>query len=40
VLPDVVRVAPPALTHFLGSMAPLLAGERMLVAMPFGLAVQ
>jgi len=40
VLPDVAGVAPPALTSFLGSMAPLLAGERMLVAMPFGLAVQ
>jgi protease-4 len=39
-LPDVSAVAPPALTSFLGSMAPLLTGERMLVAMPFGLSVQ
>lgn len=40
VLPDLAGVAPPALTNFLGSMAPLLAGERMLVAVPFGIAVQ
>ena len=40
VMPDLAGVAPPALTNFLGSMAPLLAGERMLVAVPFGIAVQ
>jgi protease IV len=40
VMPDVAHVAPPALSTFLGSMTPLLAGERMLVAMPFGLTVQ
>ncbi|MBK9260129.1 MAG: signal peptide peptidase SppA [Polyangiaceae bacterium] len=38
-LPDISGVAPPALTNFLHSMTPLLAGERMLVAMPFGLEV-
>jgi protease-4 len=38
-LPDISGVAPPALTGFLSSMTPLLAGERMLVAMPFGLTV-
>jgi protease IV len=40
VAPDVAHVAPPALSAFLGSVTPLLAGERMLVAMPFGLTVQ
>jgi len=39
-LPDISGVAPPALTSFLGSMTPLLGGERMLVAMPFGLSVR
>jgi protease-4 len=39
VLPDLSGVTPPALAGFLGSMTPLLAGERMLVAMPFGLTV-
>lgn len=39
-LPDISGVAPPALTGFLGSMTPLLGGERMLVALPFGLTVQ
>lgn len=39
-LPDISGVAPPALAGFLGSMTPLLGGERMLVAMPFGLTVQ
>jgi protease-4 len=39
-LPDISGVAPRALTGFLGSMTPLLGGERMLVAMPFGLTVQ
>ena len=38
-LPDLSGVAPPALTSFLHSMTPLLAGERMLVAVPFGLEV-
>jgi len=40
VLPEVSGIAPPALGTFLGSMTPLLTGERMLVAMPFGLQVQ
>jgi protease-4 len=40
VMPDVARMAPPALATFLGSVTPILAGERTLVAMPFGLTVQ
>ncbi|HRI70605.1 MAG TPA: signal peptide peptidase SppA, partial [Polyangium sp.] len=39
-LPEISGLAPPALSTFLGSMNPLLTGERTVVALPFGLSVQ